>query len=255
MKPADSITRPIERNPGTGAFTLLELMFTFILVFILAVLSIAGIGQVRPILQGVYCSNSLHQLGVATTMYLQDHRQKCFAYYQVEPGGKLWYYGFETFGSIDSPEGSRTVDQTQGPLWPYVEEVGGIQVCPSFPYGQAMWKPKYKGASWGYGFNTFLSNENTMNLLHPSQVILFGDCAQINNFQYPASPSNPMLEEFYMIDNQYLTIHFRHGGGANILFLDGHIQKFTMYPGTQDMRLPNANVGRITPVGSMLYLQ
>ncbi len=58
-----------------------------------------------------------------------------------------------------------------------------------------------------------------------------------------------------MIDNHHPTIHFRHGGCANILFLDGHVEKFTMYPGTLDTRLPSANVGRITPAGSMQYLQ
>jgi prepilin-type processing-associated H-X9-DG protein len=64
-----------------------------------------------------------------------------------------------------------------------------------------------------------------------------------------------MIEEFYIIDNTYTTIHFRHGAFANILFLDGHVEKFTMYPGTDDSRLPNVHVGRITPIGSMQYLQ
>jgi prepilin-type processing-associated H-X9-DG protein len=64
-----------------------------------------------------------------------------------------------------------------------------------------------------------------------------------------------MLEEFYMIENTYQTIHFRHGGCANMLFLDGHVEKFSMYPGTLNTILPSANVGRITPVGSMQYLQ
>jgi len=52
-----------------------------------------------------------------------------------------------------------------------------------------------------------------------------------------------------------MTVHFRHGNCANILFLDGHVEKFTMYPGTLNKRLPEANVGRITPAGSSLYLQ
>lgn len=147
-------------NPGRfalplcHAFTLLELLLSITIVCILAVLSIAGIGQVKPVIQGSYCANSLRQLGLATTMYLNDHQHKCFAYAVVEPAGKLWYFGFETWGSIASPEGDRIIDQTQAPIYPYVEEVGGVQVCPSFPYGQAIWKPKYQGASWGYGFNT-----------------------------------------------------------------------------------------------------
>ena len=241
--------------PPRRAFTFIELILSIAIVCILAVLSIAGINQVKPVIQGSYCANSLRQLGLATTMYLNDHEHKCFAYAQLESAGKLWYFGFETYGSIASSEGDRVVDVTKSPLYPYVQQVGGVQICPSFPYGQAIWKPKYQGASWGYGFNTFLSNVNTLAIQHPSQVLIFGDCAQVNNFQAPADYSHPMLEEFYMIENTYQTIHFRHGGWANILFLDGHVQKFTMYPGTLDTRLPNCDVGRITQFGSMQYLQ
>jgi prepilin-type N-terminal cleavage/methylation domain-containing protein/prepilin-type processing-associated H-X9-DG protein len=248
----------ISQRSDCGAqdgFTMMELLVCVTIVCILAALSLAGIGQVKSIAQGAYCANSLRQLGAATDLYLADHQHKCFAYAQVEPTGKLWYFGFETYSSIGSPEGDRIVDETQSPLYPYVQQVGGVEVCPSFPYGQAMWKPKYQGASWGYGFNTFLSGENMLNITHPAQVLLFGDCAQVNTFQAPASPKHPMLEEFYIIDNTYLTVHFRHGDCANILFLDGHVEKFTMYPGTLDTRLPAAHVGRITPAGSMLYLQ
>jgi prepilin-type processing-associated H-X9-DG protein len=232
-----------------------ELLVTIAIVAILATLSLESIAPMRAIAQGGYCANSLRQLGVATSLYLADHQHKMFAYSQPTPLGRLWYFGFETFASLNSPEGDRTVDVTQSPLYPYVQQVGGVEVCPSFPYDSAMWKPKYKGASWGYGFNTFLSNENVLTLPHPAQTLLFGDCAQVNNFQAPASASNPMLEEFYLIDNTYKTVHFRHAGGANILFLDGHVEKFTLYPGTLDTRLPGANVGRITPAGSMQYLQ
>jgi len=236
-------------------FTLLELLVCVGIVAVLAVLSIAGIGQVKPVVESAYCANSLRQLGAATNLYLTDHSHRFFAYSQTEAAGKLWYFGFETWESIGSPEGQRMVDQTQSPLYPYVQSVGGVQICPAFPYGQAIWKPKYKGASWGYGFNTFLSQANTLNITNPSQVLLFGDCANVNTFQYPASLIHPMIEEFYMIDNIYQTIHFRHGGYANILFLDGHVQQFSMYPGTLVTYLPSANVGRITPVGSMQYLQ
>ncbi len=96
---------------------------------------------------------------------------------------------------------------------------------------------------------------NTLTIAHPAQVILFGDCAQVNTFQAPASPKNPLLEEFYMIDETYKTIHFRHGSCANMLFLDGHVEKFQMYPGTEDARVAGESVGRITPVGSTQYLQ
>jgi prepilin-type processing-associated H-X9-DG protein/prepilin-type N-terminal cleavage/methylation domain-containing protein len=248
--------RRARRRSKCRAFTLAELLISIAIIATLLSLSMAGLGQVRPIVQSAYCANSLRQLSVATSLYLADHRHTMFAYSAAAPGGRLWYFGYETYASIASPEGERVVDETQSPLYPYVRQVGGVEICPAFPYkALTVWKPKYEGASWGYGFNVFLSNENVVDIPHPAQVLLFGDCAQVNTFQAPASPSNPMLEEFYRIENTYQTIHFRHAGCANILFLDGHVEKFTMYPGTLNPLMPAENVGRITPAGSMLYLQ
>ena len=68
-------------------------------------------------------------------------------------------------------------------------------------------------------------------LRQPAQTALFADAAQVNNFQAPASPSNPMLEEWYYLDletnyasaNNYPNGHFRHSQKANVAFCDGHV--------------------------------
>lgn len=236
-------------------FTLLEMLVTLSVIALLAVLSLAGLGRMRAVAQRAHCANSLRQLGAATHLYLADHERRFFAYTQNTPAGRLWYFGLEPTAGGAGAEGSRVLDQTKGPLYPYVQQVGGVAVCPSFPYDSALWKPKFKGASWGYGYNIFLSKVNANTLDQPSRVILFGDCAQVNSFQAPASAENPMLEEFYMIEHTFRTIHFRHGGGANLLFVDGHVEALTVWPGTADPRLPDAAVGRVTPVGSMDLLQ
>ena len=236
------------------AFTLIELLLAIAVIAILAAFSLAAMGKVRSIGQKAACANSLRQLGAATSSYLAENDQRCFAYSRKTPEGVLWYFGLEGSGGPKA-EGRRGLDQTKGPLYPYVQQTGGIQVCPAFPYGSALWKPKFKGASWGYGFNVALSNVNTLTLDRPSRIILFGDSAQVNTFQAPASAKEPMLEEFYMIDARSRTVHFRHGENANLLFLDGHVEAMKVYPGTEDTRLKSANVGRITPVGSTEYLR
>ena len=236
------------------AFTLIELLVTISIIAILSALSLAALGQMRSVGQKAFCAHSLQQLGAATQMYLADHDQLFFAYSQVTSEGTLWYFGMEAGGGSKA-EGSRGLDQTAAPLYPYVGQVGGIEVCPSFPYGAAVWKPKFKGASWGYGFNTSLSKASALAVERPAGIVLFGDCAQVNTFQAPASVKNPLVEEFYIIDTTSRTIHFRHGAAANMLFLDGHVQAMKMYPGTQDTRLKAANIGRITPVASTEYLR
>jgi len=244
-----------KRVNSQRGFTLIELLVTMCVIAILATLSLALAGRMRAIGQKAHCMHSLRQLAAATQFYLGDHDERFFAYSQATSEGKLWYFGLEPGGGAAQAEGARELDPTRAPLYPYVQQVGGIEICPSFPYGSALWKPKFKGASWGYGFNTSLSNVNRLAIDRPSRIILFGDCAQVNTFQAPASAKNPMVEEFYMIDGVYRTIHFRHGATANMLFLDGHVEAMKMAPGTQDTQLKAANIGRITPVGSTEFLR
>jgi prepilin-type processing-associated H-X9-DG protein len=77
----------------------------------------------------------------------------------------------------------------------------------------------------------------------------------VNNFQAPASPPNPMVEEFYYLDletnysspNNYPNGHFRHSQRANVAFGDGHVGMETMVSGSFDKRLPNQFIGQLRP--------
>ena len=240
----------LSRRRRTRAFTLVEVLAVLAILSVLVFLLADMARIIRASGQRVMCANSLRQLGAATALYLGENGQRYFVSSQDVPGGTLWYFGLLHFGA----EGERFLDETQGPLYPYVLEQG-VEKCPSFPYASSLWKPKAKGASWSYGYNSYLSEKYAVRLRNPSSTIVFGDCAQVNNFQAPASASNPMIEEFYIIDDKWKSIHFRHGGIANFLFADGHIEGLRMYPGTLDKKLPEAQIGRITPAGSTKYLE
>lgn len=248
----DSSPSAPKGSRGTNALTLLELLVVITIIGILVSLTMPLVTNVRNVMHRASCANSLRQLGAATQLYLSDHEQTYFAYVKKVPEGELWYFGLERSGR--GAEGSRDLDREAAPLYRYVQEVGKVEVCAAFPYNTTLWKPKFKGASWGYGFNTSLSEVHARSVTRPSSVILFGDSAQVNNFQAPASAAKPMIEEFYMIERNFATIHFRHGSVANLLFADGHVNAMEPAPGTIDKRLPDANIGRITPRGSTKYL-
>ncbi len=79
-----------------------------------------------------------------------------------------------------------------------------------------------------------------------SNVLVFADSAQVNTFQTPASPSNPMIEEWYYITPQgELFVHFRHNQKTNILFGDGHVSDSKPESDSIDRRLPDFNIGRL----------
>lgn len=235
------------------AFTLIELLVTVTIVGVLSALMLSIAGKMRAVGDKAKCANSLRQLGAATQLYLAENAQTFFAYSKNTADGKLWYFGLERSGG--GAEGSRELDKTKAPLYPYLQQVGGVEVCPAFPYESALWKPKFKGASYGYGFNLLLSEKRALTVARPAQTIVFGDCAQVNSFQPPASAKRPMIEEFYMFENWSQTAHFRHLGLAQMLFLDGHVDGLPCEPGTADTRVDGQIVGRISPVGSTKFLQ
>ncbi len=248
-----------EKRPGRG-FTLVELVVGLAIVAVLVAVAASGYRLVVSKAQGAKCAAGLRQLGAAHQLYMADHNGRFVPFKQRTQNGTVWYFGLET-GS-GGPEGERDLDRDAGPLAPYLGEVGLIETCPSFNYGSALYKPKFKGASWGYGYNWRLGGGPSGR--HPkhitavrdlARIVVFGDCAQANTFQSPASPENPLLEEFYIVNETFKTVHFRHGRRANFLFADGHIDALPMAPGTGDPRLPGEQLGLLAPEGDLRYLE
>lgn len=260
MKPAAAMTGHPDRTTLNRGFTLVELLVALVIVALLSTLAFQGYVRMRQSAERAKSASNLRQLGAVVLLYTGEHYGEFPRYLEATPEGRRWFFGLEPMGG-PTAEGQRKLIPEGGPLWPYIESVGGIEVCPGFNYQSPLWKAKFKGASWGYGYNWLLGGRTggtpmTMHQIrHPARVILFASCAQVNTFQAPASPSNPMLEEFYIINETYPTIHFRHNGLANVLFVDGHVEAFQLLPGTRDQRIQTEIVGRITPYGSFDMLR
>jgi len=73
-------------------------------------------------------------------------------------------------------------------------------------YSSAQFKYKARGAAYGYGYNLNLSaplNQppfNTSKISRLNEMALLADSAQVNTFSSAGSLDNPMLEEFYYVD-------------------------------------------------------
>lgn len=254
--------RRVEQVKWRAAFTLVELLVVVVIIAILSSLAFGGMKIYRGLATRSVCSSNLRQLAAATNLYCSEHGGFFPPYVTYDgDGGRGWFFGYESSPS-GTAEGDRVLDREAGPLYPYITSVGKIEVCPGFNYGKAVWKAKFEGASYGYGYNWWLGGKlagaplrNVASLSSGSRVILFGDCAQVNTFQTPASPSNPLLEEFYIIDERERTVHFRHGGRANVVFVDGHVEVFKPFPGTEINLVPGEVLGRITKRNSLEYLR
>ena len=139
-------------------------------------------------------------------------------------------------------------------LYPYLRG-HSVSVCPSLNYFLAQFKLKATGAAYGYGYNWYFSAPSNRppikvaRIQRPPEITLFANAAQVNDFEDPASESNPMLEEWYYVDisADYPNGHFRHAQKANVFFCDGHVALERFVPGSIDARLPGQFVGQLRP--------
>lgn len=240
------------------AFTLVELLVVVAVIAVLAALLLPALANAKRQAQAVKCSSNLRQLGLAAQMYFDDHEGLAFSnrWGPMQVGlkdGVLHWFGWLQNGT----DGNRDFDGRLGPLYEYVNGLG-VEICPSLDYRSAVFKLKARGAAYGYGYNIHVSTNatgrprNVEGIRNPSGIALFADSAQVNNFLPPASPTHPMLEEFFYVDAQgtpgpfnYPNAHFRHQRRASVLFLDGHADFERPVAGTIDTRLPREWVARL----------
>ena len=243
---------PKRREDG---FTLIELLVVIAIIAILAAVLLPTLGRAKSAAQRADCAGNLRQLGLATQMYLGDSGD--FFFYRSQPPtteGQQWWFGWIAGGA----EGHRAFDLSTGALFPYLRG-SDVRLCPSPAWTSPQFKLKGTNVIFSYGGNSFIFAAQTAaqnkppvsanKILQPAGTALFADAAQVNTFQAPASPGNPMFEEWYYL----VTVasqpngHFRHAQKANVTFADGHVDLEKPVTGSVDKRLPNQFIGQLRP--------
>lgn len=203
------------RKPG---FTLIELLVVIAIIAILAAILFPVFARAKESAKATTCLSNQKQIVTAWIMYAGDADDRaCLSYY--------YYNGFDQEiawdFTLDWTVGA-TPKVTGGLLNPYIKN-GQIHACPTF-FGEAYGRPYT-----GYAYNTTYLGGDVLGGYHeaslteaqdPAGTAVFADAGYgwpVKGQNYLRAPSDP----FYGIG----TVHFRHFGGANVAYVDGHAKR------------------------------
>ncbi len=176
-------------------FTLIELLVVIAIIAILAAILFPVFARAREKARQTSCLSNVKQIMLAEIMYEQDNNE-CTASYSSHPGAAATYSYREM-------------------LEPYLKN-DQIGLCPSDD----------RSTGWSYGPN--ISDTGVANLA-TSHGYLY--CfRKVATFQYPAetaifADSAGSYWRYSAADIQ--NMRFRHNGGANVGYLDGHAKFVT----------------------------
>ncbi|NMA47873.1 MAG: DUF1559 domain-containing protein [Lentisphaerae bacterium] len=175
----------------TLTFTLIELLVVIAIIAILAAMLLPALSKAREKARSISCTSNLKQIGVATTMYLDDNSETLPNMYW---NGSSW-----------QPPNTYRAQMDQ-----YVGDAK-TWLCPSKPLTSAI-----TAASANYIYN--VTGRNQTKSFPPTEFIVFLDGTNSNvsgldghSFIWPNA------------GNDKLRIDFRHNDMANVLYLDGHV--------------------------------
>ena len=180
------------------AFTLIELLVVIAIIAILAAILFPVFAKAREKARQSSCGSNLKQLGVAFMQYTQDYDEE-MPYSASAAYATPW----ASWVPAQTVSAAQPCDVTQGAIFPYIKSAQ-VFICPSDANARAK--------KLSYSMNAMLSGVSLSSADSPSTCILLVDESNSLN-DGNISGTNPADVPSYI-----------HTGGANFLYLDGHVK-------------------------------
>lgn len=195
-------------------FTLVELLVTIAIIAILASLLLPALGKAKEMARRNICLSSGRQIACTIQVYAMDHNEYLPKVTQVVGGYSVGWW-ILTLGPDTYHGGMKYL-----PSYSIVYCPATINLWNNF-YNRRLLNNPYDiyGTSFiDYGFNYSFSQQKQTKIKNPSNKVLLGD--SIHGASYTVGYCTVARTGKAL--SSALLLHDRHGGGANITWLDGH---------------------------------